>query len=61
MLKQIPVVARDLDDLTVRVKVEAPDHHLAVAPHMLDPTCRETGKIKVVAEDCVWRLELFKL
>jgi hypothetical protein len=35
MLKQIPVVARDLDDLAVRFKVKTFDHHVAVTPRML--------------------------
>src|SRR5690242_591633 len=37
MLKQISVVACDLDHLAARTKAKAADDHLAVSTRMLDP------------------------
>ena len=61
MLQQVAVVARDLDHLRLRPKAEPLDHHLAVAPRVLDPAARVAAEVEVVAEDRVGRLELLEL
>jgi hypothetical protein len=61
VLEQISVVACNLDDLAVSAELETLDHHFTVALCVLDPARRNAGEIRIVAKDCVGRLELFKL
>src|SRR5215472_1233308 len=58
VLKQITVVACDLEYLALRTKIEPGLHHFAIPARMLDPGGRVRRKICVFVED-VFRLHIF--
>jgi len=58
VLKQITIVAGDLEYLTFPTKVKSVGDHFAVLTRMLDPRRRIRGKIRIFCKNMLW-LDVF--
>ena len=58
---EIAVVTGNLHDVALSIEPKTLDHHVAILPGVVDPTCGVAGEVSVVAEDCLRRCELLQL
>ena len=58
---EIAVVTGNLHDVALSIEPKTLDHHVAISPGVVDPTCGVAGEVSVVAEDCLRRCELLQL
>ena len=57
--QEVPIIARNFDDLTIATQTEAMGYLICVDLAVLEPRIRIRRKIGVVAEDCFWTFKFF--